>query len=74
MYCIYFRFFLNLNIKYIYLLYKYKHVNIFKIYTVCVLYMHNKYTQNTHILQKKTFILYAINRLTALILLLFLLC
>ncbi len=27
------------------------HVNIFKIYTVCVyVYMHNKYTQYTHIL------------------------
>ncbi len=33
------------------------------------LYIHNKYTQNTHtyIMQTKTFILYAINRLTALI-------
>ncbi len=28
----------------------YIHVNIFKIYTVCVyLYIHNKYTQYTHI-------------------------
>ncbi len=34
---------------------------------MCVsLYIHNKYTQNTHY-ANKTFILYAINRLTALI-------
>ncbi len=30
--------------------YKYIHVNIFKIYAVCVsLYMHDKYTQYTYI-------------------------
>ncbi len=37
---------------------------------MCVyLYIHNKYTQNTHtyIMQTKTFILYAINHLTALV-------
>ncbi len=43
------------------------HVHIFKLYTVCVcLYIHNKYTQYTHILyimQTKTFILDVINRL-----------
>ncbi len=28
----------------------YIHVNIFKIYTVCMcIYIHNKYSQNTHI-------------------------
>ncbi len=47
----------------------YVHVNIFKIYNVCVyLYMHNKYTQYTHIYYvNKNFILDAINRLIALI-------
>ncbi len=30
----------------------YIHVNIFKIYTVCV-YIHNKYTQYTNILRKQ---------------------
>ncbi len=34
---------------------------------VLYLYIHNKYTQYTHIMQTKTFILDAINRLTALI-------
>ncbi len=33
---------------------------------VCVfIYTHNKCTQNTYIMQTKTFILFAINRLTA---------
>ncbi len=54
--------------KYIYLeykLYKYRQVNIFKIYTVmCMyLYIHNKYTKNTHVYYtNKNAILYAINR------------
>ncbi len=41
----------------------YVHVNIFKIYNVCVyLYMHNTYTQYTHIYYvNKIFILDAIN-------------
>ncbi len=47
---------------YIYKLYKYIHVNIFKIDTVSVcLYMHNKYAQYTRILYKQIFILDAIN-------------
>ncbi len=57
------------NINYINI--KCIHVNIFKIYTVCVyLYIHNKYTKYTHILfkQKLSFWmrLIAINHLTAL--------
>ncbi len=44
------------------------HVNIFKLFTVCVyLYIHNKYTLYTYSV-KKTVILYTINRgLTSLI-------
>ncbi len=35
---------------------------------MCVyLYIHNKYTQNTYIMQTRTIILDAINRLTALV-------
>ncbi len=68
--CIYFRKKKCLYIKYIYLEYKlyeykYRHVNTCKyfqnIYCMCVyLYIHNKYTQNTHY-ANKTFIVYAIN-------------
>ncbi len=49
-------------------LYKYRHVNTSKIYTcMCVyLYIHNKYTQNTCIMQTKSVIMDVINRLTAL--------
>ncbi len=60
---------LRLYIKYIYIWYnlyeyKYIHINIFKIYAVCVsLYTQNKYTHYTHIhYVNKTFILDAINR------------
>jgi len=48
----------------------YKRVNIIEIYTVCMyLYIHNKYTQNTCTVYyvNKTFILYVINRLAALV-------
>ncbi len=48
------------NIVYIYIIYKYKHVHA----RVCI-YTHNKYS--THTLCKQTFILDAINHLTALI-------
>ncbi len=48
------------NIVYIYIIYKYKHVHA----CVCI-YIHNKYS--THTLCKQTFILDAINHLTALI-------
>ncbi len=70
---------LCLYIKYIYLLnqlyeYKYRHVNIFKIYAcvyfyIYIQYIHNKYTQNTHIYYANKnvyFGLNLINRLTAL--------
>ncbi len=47
------------NIKYEY---KYRHVNIFKIHTVCVcIYIYINIHRTTHIMQTKTFILYAIN-------------
>ncbi len=36
-----------------------KFQNIYYMYVY--LYIHNKYTQNTYIMQRKTFILYAIN-------------
>ncbi len=44
------------------------YVNIFKIYTVCVcIYIYiNIHSTHTYIMQTKTFILDAINRLTAL--------
>ncbi len=49
-------------------------VNIFKIYTACVciyIYIINIHKTHTYIMQTKTFILDAINRLTALILIYF---
>jgi len=66
---------LCLYIKYIYLWYKwyeykYIQVNTCKYFSKCMhVYIHNKYTQHTHIYYaNKTFILYPINHLTALIL------
>ncbi len=58
--------------------YKYRHVNIFKIFTVCVyLYIH-KETQNTHTLCKQKLLLLvrliAINHLTALLYISIILC
>ncbi len=48
----------------------YIHVNIFNIYTVCVciyMYIINEHSTHTYIMYVKTFILDAINRLTALL-------
>ncbi len=69
---------LCLYIKYVYIQYNikynniniYTHVNIFKIYTVCVciyMYIINEHSTHTYIMYVKTFILDAINSLTALL-------